>query len=177
MRALPVDLPSADARKIYEEPELPHHLMNVLMTLLDEGEALRTTFHVNDLLFVPRTVYRILAKTLSPIERHNSETEEVVGIMKNLLFNIIHGIPIDIHDFFKRTLATVAQSPFEVKPYAPWIMKFIRTRSSINYRADCQNHLCFMPYVEILPSTIASVPGQGKAIIDEGVRSLDGQFC
>ena len=150
--------------------------MNVLMTPLAEGEAPRTTFLVKDLLFVPRTVYRILAKTLSPIKGHNSETEEVVGVMKNLLFNIIHGIPINIHDFFMRTLATVAQSPFGLKPYAPWIMTFIRTRSSINYKADSQNHLSFLPDMEILQSTIASVPGKGKAVIDEGVRPLDGQF-
>jgi hypothetical protein len=96
--------------------------------------------------------------------------------MKNLLFNIIHGIPINVHDFFMRTLATVAQSPFDLKPYAPWLMRFIRTRSSINYKADSQNHLSFLPDVEILQSTIASVPGKGKAVIDEGVRPLDGQF-
>ena len=53
-----------------------------------EGEAQRTTFLVKDLLYVPRTVYRILSKTLSPIKGHNSNTEEVVGIMKNLLFHI-----------------------------------------------------------------------------------------
>jgi len=46
--------------------------------------------------------------------------------MKNLLFNIIHGIPINYHDFFMRTFANAALSPFELKPYAPWIMKFIR---------------------------------------------------
>ena len=61
----------------------------------------------------------ILTKTLSPIKGHNSKEEEVVGIMKNLLFNIIHAIPINYHDFFIRTLANVALSPFELKPYAP----------------------------------------------------------
>jgi hypothetical protein len=33
-----------------------------------------------------------------------------------------------------------------------------------------------MPDVEILQSTISSVPGKGKAVIDEGIRPLDGQF-
>ena len=75
-----------------------------------------------------------------------------------------------------RTLATVAQSPFDLKPYAPWIMRFIRSRSSIAYKADCQNHLSFLPEVEILQSTISSVPGKGKAVVDEGFRPLDGQF-
>ena len=40
-------------------------------------------------------------------------------MMKNMLFNIMHGIPINYHDLFIRTLANVALSPFELKPYAP----------------------------------------------------------
>ena len=64
----------------------------------------------------------------SPIKGHDSSDEEIVGIMK------IHGIPVNYHDFFMRTLANVALSPFELKPYAPWIMRFIRTRSSLNYK-------------------------------------------
>ena len=83
--------------EFYEETELPNHLMQVLMKPIAEGEAPRTTFLVKDLLYVPRNVYRILFKTLSPIKGHNSNTEEVVGIMKNLLFHIIHGTPINIH--------------------------------------------------------------------------------
>ena len=118
-----------------------------------------------------------MTKTLSPIKGHNSEEEEVVGIMKNLLFNIMHGIPINYHDFFMRTLSNVALSPFELKPYAPWIMKFIRSRSSINYKADFQNHLRYFPPIEVLKRTIFSVDEKGKAaIIDEGTRPLDGQF-
>ena len=135
--ALPVDPPQEGAKKIYEEPELPNHLMQVLMKPMAEENAPRTTFLVKDLLYVPRTVYRILAKTPSPIKGHNSDTEEVVGFMKTLLFNIIHVIPIHIYDFFMKTLVIVAQSPFELKPYAPWIMIFIRSRSSIHYKADC----------------------------------------
>ena len=97
--------------------------------------------------------------------------------MKNLLFNIIHGIPINYHDFFIRTLANVAPSPFELKPFAPWIMKFIRTRSSIYYKADCQNHLNHLPPLDVHKRTISSVDEKGKtAVIDEGTRPLDGQF-
>ena len=69
-------------------------------------------------MYVPRTVYPILMKTFSPSKGHDSSDEEIVGIMKNLLFNIMHGIPINYHDFFMRTLANVALSPFELKPYA-----------------------------------------------------------
>src|SRR3954469_4426124 len=65
--------------------------------------------------------------------------------MKNLLFNIIHGVPVNFHDFFMRTLANIAMSPFELKPYALWIMRFIRTRSSLNYKADTLNHCSYLP--------------------------------
>ena len=89
------------------------------MKPLKLSQAPRTKFLVKELLFVPRTVYHILTKTLSPIKGHDSNEEEVVGIMNNLLFNIMHGIPINYHDFFMRTLANVALPPFELKPYAP----------------------------------------------------------
>jgi hypothetical protein len=75
-----------------------------------------------------------------------------------------------------RTLANAASAPFELKPYAPWIMKFIRSRSSLPFKADFQNHFSFMPPIEVLKSSISSVKGKGKAIIDEGTRPLDGQF-
>ena len=85
----------------------------MLMKPLHSGQAPRTTFLVKDLLYVPRTIYRILTKTLSLIKGHNSEEEEVVGIMKNLLFNIIHGIPINYH--YCRMLLTrhYNQRPFD----------------------------------------------------------------
>ena len=119
--ALPVDPSHEEAKKIYEEPELPNHLMQVLMKPMADDNAPRTTFLVKDLLYVSKTIYHILAKTLSPIKGHNSNTEEVVGVMKNMLFHIIHGTPINIHDFFLRTLITVAQTPFEFKLYAPFL--------------------------------------------------------
>ena len=77
-----------------------------------------------------------------------------------------------------RTLANAALSPFELKPYTPWIMRFIRSRSSINYKADFQNHLSYLPPIEVLKRTIFSADEKGKApVIDEGTRPLDGQFC
>ena len=97
-------------------------------------------------------------------------------MMKNMLFNIMHGIPINYHDFFIRTLANVALSPFELKPYAPRIMRFLRTRSSLNYKADFQNHLSYLPPIEVLKRTYSSADEKGKspAVIDEGIRPLDG---
>ena len=118
------------------------------MKPLKPGQAPRTKFLVKELLYVPRTVYHILTRTTSPIKGHDSSDEEIVGIMKNLVFNIVHGIPVNYHDFFMRTMANVALSPFELKPYAPWIMRFLRTRSSLNYKANFQNHLSYLPQLK-----------------------------
>src|SRR4051812_21921046 len=176
LRALPLSPPLEDARCVYSEHELSNHYMQVLMKPLKPGQAPRTKFLVKELLYVPRTVYRILSKTLSPIKGHDSNDEEVIGIMKNLLFSIMHGIPVNYHDFFMRTLANVALSLFELKPYAPWIMRFLRTRSSLNYKADFQNHLSYLPPIEVLKRTFSSADDKGKAtaVIDEGNRPLDG---
>ena len=77
-----------------------------------------------------------------------------------------------------RTLANAALSPLELKPYAPWIMRFLRTRSSLNYKANFQNHLSYLPPIEVLKQTFTSTDEKGKApaVIDEGIRLLDGQF-
>ena len=114
LHAISVSAPTEGARRICDEPKLSNHLMQVLTKPLKPGQAPRTTFLVKELLYVPRTVYKILTKTLSPIKSHNYNEEEVIGIMNNLLFNIIHGVPVNYHDFFMRTLANVALSPFEL---------------------------------------------------------------
>src|SRR4051812_38367018 len=150
LRALPLSPPLEDAHCVYNEPELSNHYMQVLMKPLKPGQAPRTKFLVKESLYVPRTVYRILTKTMSPIKGHDSNDEEVVGIMKNMLFNIIHGFPVNFHDFFMRTLANIAMSPFELKPCAPWIMRFVRTRSSLNYKAETLNHCSYLPPIEVL---------------------------
>ena len=57
-------------------------------------------------------------------------------------------------------------------------MRFLRTRSSLNYKADFQNHLSYLPPIEVLKRTysLADEKGKAPAIIDEGIRPLDGQF-
>ena len=124
------------------------------------------------------TLLLMILPPMHPSKGHDSNEEEVVGSMKNLLFNIIHGVPINYHDFFMKTLANVALSPFELKPCAPWIMRFLRSRSSINYKADLQNHVSYLPPIEVFKEPICSSDEKGKApaVIDEGIRPLDGQF-
>ncbi|KAI4983638.1 hypothetical protein ZWY2020_025504 [Hordeum vulgare] len=175
LRELPVSIPSEQVVKLYDERELPNKLMEVLMKPLAKGPPPRTTFLVHELKYEPKTVYRILYSVLAPIKGHDDE-EYVVGIMKNILFNIIHGIPINIHDFFLRTLAENAMSPFDLKIYAPWIMRFIRRRSAIYYHADFNNHQGYMPLLRVNKKTFEPVEGKGKFVIDEGSRPLDGQF-
>ena len=57
-------------------------------------------------------------------------------------------------------------------------MRFIRTRSSLNYKADTLNHYSYLPPIEVLKRTYSSADEKGKAptVIDEGIRPLDGQI-
>ena len=57
-------------------------------------------------------------------------------------------------------------------------MRFLRTRSSLNYKVDFQNHVSYLPHIEVLKQTFSSSNEKGKAttIIDEGIRPLDGLF-
>ncbi|KAI4966485.1 hypothetical protein ZWY2020_040814 [Hordeum vulgare] len=175
LRELPVSIRSEQAVKLYDERELPNGMMEVLMKPLAKGKPPRKTFLIHELKYEPRTVYRILCSVLAPIKGHDDE-EDVVGLMKNILFNIIHVIPINIHDFFLRTLADNAMCPFDHKIYGPWIMRFIRTRTCINFHADCNNHVGYMPPMRVNKKTFKPVEGKGKSVIDEGRRPLDGHF-
>ncbi|KAI5009790.1 hypothetical protein ZWY2020_011927 [Hordeum vulgare] len=175
LRELPVPIPSDGAVKLYGERELPNGMMEVLMKPLAAGKPSRTTFLVHELKYTPRSVYRILCSVLAPIKGHDDE-EDVVGLMKNILFNIIHGIPINIHDFFLRTLADNAMCPYDHKIYAPWIMRFIRTRTGINFHVDCQNHVGYMPPIRVNKKNFEPIEGKGKSMTEEGSRPLDGQF-
>ncbi|KAI4997941.1 hypothetical protein ZWY2020_053283 [Hordeum vulgare] len=175
LRELPMSIPSEQAVELYDERELANKLMDVLMKPLAKGQQPRTTFLVHELKYEPRMVYRIPCSVLAPIKGHDDE-EDVVGIMKNILFNITHGIPINIHDFFLRTLAENAMAPFDLKIYAPSIMRFIRRKSGINYHADFNNHIGYMPPLRVNKKTFEPVEGKGKSVIDEGSWPLDGQF-
>ena len=57
-------------------------------------------------------------------------------------------------------------------------MRFLRSRSSLNYKANTLNHGSYLPPIEVLKRTISSSYEKGKspAVIDEGIRPFDGQF-
>ena len=48
-------------------------------------------------------------------------------------------------------------------------MRFLRTRYSLNYKADFQNHVSYLPPIEVLKRKFSSSDEKGKAnaIIDE----------
>ncbi|KAI4975430.1 hypothetical protein ZWY2020_049037 [Hordeum vulgare] len=104
LRALPMSIPSEDAVRMYDERQLPGKLMEVLMKSLAKGQPPRTRFLVRDLKYESRIVYKILSYSVAPIKGHDNE-EDVIGIMKYILFNVIHGIPMNLDNFFLRTLA------------------------------------------------------------------------
>lgn len=82
--------------------------------------------------------------------------------MKNILFSLCMSAPINVPDLFFRTMIDAAQNPHTLKPYALWIMKLIRAKTGFNYMANQKNHRVYVPPVEILPRTIASVAASDK---------------
>ena len=62
--------------------------MNMLMKPQAPEAPARTKFLVSELLYLPSTLYRILAKSFCPIKGYESTAEEVIGIMKNILHNL-----------------------------------------------------------------------------------------
>src|SRR3954470_3653759 len=86
--------------------------------------------------------------------------------------------PINVSDFFFRTMVDAAQIPHILKPYAPWIMKLICAKTGINFQPDQPNHRTYLPPVEILQHTIAST-AKGKDVFYEEVlptNSLGGNI-
>lgn len=154
-------------------------LMNMLMKPQAPEALARTKFPVSELLYLPSTLYRILAKSFCPIKGYESTAEEVIGIMKTILHNLCMSGSINVLDFFFRTLVDAAQNPHILKPYAPWIMKLIRVTTGIDFQPDHPNHRTYLPPVEVLQHTIAS-NAKVKGLFYEEVlltNSLGGNIC
>src|ERR1041385_1455973 len=84
-----LQLPPSDASipSTYGAPLLRDDLMNMLMKPQDPEAPPRTQFLVSELQYLPNTLYRILAKSFCPIKGYESSPEEVMGIMKNILYS------------------------------------------------------------------------------------------
>src|ERR1041384_91842 len=152
--------------------------MNMLMKPQAPEAPTHTKFPVSELLYLPSTLYRILAKTFCPIKGYESTAEEVIGIMKTILQNLCMSGSINVPDFFFRNLVDAAQNPHILKPYAPWIMKLIRVKTSIDFQLDRLNHRTYLPPVEVLQKTLSS-NDKGKGLFYEEVlptNSLGGNI-
>ena len=68
-----------------------------MMKPLPQDAAYPTEFFVEDLEYLPRTIYHIIKRTLWPIKGH-SPNAKLEGAMKTLVFYILHGKCFDAQD-------------------------------------------------------------------------------
>src|SRR5512133_3614293 len=98
-----------------------------------------TEFFVEDLEYLPCTIYHIIRKTLWPVKGAKLE-----GAMKTLVFYIFNGISFNAQDFFIRQLAASGSDIFGLKFYAPWIMRLIKLHSAFNYQPSARKPHCLL---------------------------------
>ena len=111
---------AADTEKIHL---LPHLTDKEFATLLDPevtGDYMPPTILPKHLIFIAKTWFFILSKTLMPITNASEESAIPPG-MRRAIHHLSHGMVFDFEDCFLRTMAGAAQVPFAFKPYAPWI--------------------------------------------------------
>ena len=116
-------------------------------------------FFVEDLEYLPRTIYHIIRRTLWPVKGHSSAAK-LEGSMKTLVFYILNGISFNAQDFFIRQLAASGSDLFGLKFYAPWVMRLIKLPSAINYQPSARNHLIFLPEVDMSVEAIYPEPAK-----------------
>ena len=116
-------------------------------------------FFVQDLEYLPRTVYHILRHTPWPI-KGNSYEAKLEGAMKTLVFYIINGIRLCTQDFFIQQLAASSVDLLGLKFYAPWIMHLIKLHSTVDYQLSARNHVIFLPEVDMSYEAIYTDPAK-----------------
>ena len=129
---------------IFQKPEPNMSQMLSMMKPLPRDAEYPTEFFVEDLEYLPRTIYHIIRKTLWPVKGHSS-TAKLEGAMKTLVFYIFNGISFNAQDFFIRQLAASGSDIFGLKFYAPWVMRLIKLHSAFNYQPSARNHFVFLP--------------------------------
>ncbi len=75
-----------------------------MMKPLSHDAEYPSEFFVDDLEYLPRTIYHMIRRTLWPIKGHSSAAK-LEGAMKTLVFYILNGITFNAHDFFIRQFA------------------------------------------------------------------------
>ena len=130
-----------------------------MMKPLPPDAAYPKEFFVEDLEYLPRTIYHIIRRTLWPIKGHSPHAK-LEGAMKTLVFHILHGKSFNAQDFFIRQLAASGSDLFGLKFYAPWIMRLIKLHSAVTYQPSARNHRIFMPDVDMSVEAIYPEPAK-----------------
>ena len=99
---------------IFQKPEPNMSQMLSMMKPLPRDAEYPREFFVEDLEYLPRTIYHIIRRTLWPIKGH-SPTAKLEGAMKTLVFYIFNGINFNAQDFFIRQLAASGSNIFWAK--------------------------------------------------------------
>ena len=89
---------------IFQKPEPNMSQMLSMMKPLPRDAEYPTELFVEDLEYLPRTIYHIIRKTLWPVKGHSSAAK-LEGATKTLVFYIFNGISFNAQDFFIRQLA------------------------------------------------------------------------
>ena len=118
---------------IFQNPEPNMIQMLSMMKPLPRDAEYPKVFFVEELEYLPRTIYHIIRRTLWPVKGH-SPAAKLEGAMKTLVFYILNGISFNAQDFFIRQLAASGVDLFGLKFYAPWVMRLIKLHSSVNYQ-------------------------------------------
>ena len=103
---------------IFQKPEPNMSQMLSMMKPLPQDAEYPKEFFVEDLEYLPRTIYHIIRQTLWPIKGHSSSTK-LEGAMKTLVFYILNGKSFNTQDFFIHQFAASGSDIFGLKFYAP----------------------------------------------------------
>ena len=76
---------------IFQKPEPNMSQMLSMIKPLPHDAEYPKEFFVDDLEYLPRTIYHIIRRTLCPIKGHSSAAK-LEGAMKTLVFYILNGI-------------------------------------------------------------------------------------
>src|SRR6187399_2956111 len=144
---------------IFHKPKPNMRQMLSMMKPLPLNAEYPKEFFVEDLEYLPRTIYHIIRRTLWPVKGHSSSAK-LEGTMKTLVFYIFNGISFNAQHFFIRQLAMFGSDLFGLKFYAPWIVHLIKLHSAITYQPSARNHHIFLPEVDMSAEAIYQEPAK-----------------
>ena len=131
--------------------------LHLLMDSTKVGDACPADHSPKNLTYENMVLFHIMCNSLTPVNR----PEKIERLVRNTLQALSMGIPFDLEDLFLRNLASAAEYPQVMKPYAPWIQYAIEQITGKRF-------LCrFKPKVFIPPVRdtlrIVKEKGKGKA--------------